>query len=141
MMPFCPACHCEYRPGFTRCTDCDIELVDSLSEDNPELVDSLSEDNPVEPELGELELVDLGSFPDPVEAQMIQELLEKNGIISILQSDFNAGAGTFTASPNALLVGKGDFLKARELYEQYFEGDQPEEQALTDAEDQDNENP
>ena len=82
-MPFCPACHCEYRTGFTRCTDCDIELVDSLSEDNP-----------VEPELGELELAGLGTFPDPMEAQMIQELLEKNGIISILQSDFNAGAGT-----------------------------------------------
>jgi len=129
-MPFCPACHCEYRPGFTRCIDCDFELVDSLSENNP-----------VEPELGQLDLVDLGSFPDPMQAQMIQELLEKNGIISILQSDFNAGAGTFTASPNALLVRQGDFLKARELYEQYFEGDQPEEVALTDAEDQDDDNP
>jgi hypothetical protein len=130
MMPFCPACHCEYRPGFTRCTDCDIELVASLFEDNP-----------VEPELGELELVDLGSFPDPMEAQMIQELLEKNGIITILQSDFNAGAGTFTASPNALLVRKVDFPKARELYEQYFEGDQTEDVALMDAEDQDDDNP
>lgn len=129
-MPFCPACHCEYRPEFTRCADCDIELVDALSEENPE-----------EPELGELELVDLGTFPDPMEAQMIQELLEKNGIISILQSDFNAGAGTFTASPNALLVRKGDFLKARGLYEQYFEGDQPEDVALTDEEDQDEDNP
>ena len=135
-MPFCPACHCEYRPGFTRCADCDIELVSALSEDNP-VEPEIGE---VEPEIGELELVDLGTFPDPMEAQMIQELLEKNGIISILQSDFNAGAGTFTASPNALLVRKGDFLKARELYEQYFEGDQPEEVALTDAEDQDEDN-
>jgi hypothetical protein len=130
MMPFCPACHCEYHPGFTRCADCDIKLVDSLSEDNP-----------VEPQLGELELVDLGSFPDPMEAQMIQELMENNGIISILQSDFNAGAGTYTASPNALLVRKSDFLKARELYEQYFEGDQPEEVVLTDADDQGDDNP
>ena len=114
-MLFCPRCHCEYRPGFTRCIDCDIELVESLLEGKSD-----------EAERGELELVDLGSFPNPMEAQMIQELLENNGIVSILQSDFNAGAGPFTASPNALLVKKADFQKARELFEQYFEGDQPE---------------
>lgn len=25
---FCPRCRVEYRPGFTHCTDCDLELVD-----------------------------------------------------------------------------------------------------------------
>jgi len=63
-----------------------------------------------------------------MQPQMIQELLEANGIESMLQSDFNAGAGAFTASPNALLVRKVDFTKGRELYEQYFEGDQPEQE-------------
>jgi len=125
-MPFCPSCQCEYRPGFTRCSDCDIELVESLSEENCE-----------EPDHGELELVELASFPDPMEAQMIQELLEDNGIVSMLQSDFNAGAGTFTASPNALLVRKADFPKARELYEQYFEGDRPGQDLEHDIDDQD----
>ena len=24
---FCPQCNAEYRPGFTRCTDCDVDLV------------------------------------------------------------------------------------------------------------------
>jgi len=24
---FCPQCHCEYREGFTRCADCEVELV------------------------------------------------------------------------------------------------------------------
>ena len=24
---FCPECHAEYRPGFDRCSDCDVELV------------------------------------------------------------------------------------------------------------------
>lgn len=24
---FCPQCNAEYRPGFTRCVDCDVELV------------------------------------------------------------------------------------------------------------------
>ena len=27
---FCPKCHAEYIPGFTRCSDCDVALVDSL---------------------------------------------------------------------------------------------------------------
>jgi len=27
---FCPQCKAEYRPGFTRCADCDVELVDQL---------------------------------------------------------------------------------------------------------------
>jgi len=27
---FCPQCKAEYRPGFTRCADCDVELVHEL---------------------------------------------------------------------------------------------------------------
>lgn len=27
---FCPQCHVEYRPGFTRCSDCDVDLVHEL---------------------------------------------------------------------------------------------------------------
>ena len=120
-MPFCPSCRCEYRMGFTRCKDCSVELVDSLPEEARE-----SPDTRESPDIGELELVELSSFPDPMEAQMIQELLENNGIESILQSDFNAGAGPYTASPNALRVRKTDFLRAREIYEEYFEGDRAE---------------
>jgi hypothetical protein len=29
---FCPHCRQEYRPGFTRCSDCDVDLVSELSE-------------------------------------------------------------------------------------------------------------
>lgn len=28
---FCPACQSEFRPGFTRCLSCDVDLVDDLS--------------------------------------------------------------------------------------------------------------
>jgi len=39
---FCPACTAEYRPGFTRCSDCDVALVERLEEtevhsNNPQL--------------------------------------------------------------------------------------------------------
>jgi len=27
---FCPQCRAEYRPGFTRCADCDVDLVNDL---------------------------------------------------------------------------------------------------------------
>jgi hypothetical protein len=27
---FCPICKAEYRPGFTRCSDCDVNLVETL---------------------------------------------------------------------------------------------------------------
>ena len=123
-MPFCPSCQIEYRSGFTRCSDCNVELVDSLPEENP-----------VEPDRRGWDMVEVGTFPDPQHAQMIQELLENNGIASVLQSDFNAGTGPFTSSPNSLLVRKDDLPRARELYEQYFAGDQPEqglEQCLDD---------
>jgi hypothetical protein len=28
---YCPECKAEYRPGFTRCSDCDVDLVEALS--------------------------------------------------------------------------------------------------------------
>lgn len=30
---YCPECHAEYRPGFTHCADCDIDLVEWLPEE------------------------------------------------------------------------------------------------------------
>lgn len=29
---FCPKCRAEYRPGFSRCSDCDLNLVEELSQ-------------------------------------------------------------------------------------------------------------
>jgi hypothetical protein len=29
---FCPQCRAEYRPGFIHCSDCDVDLVDGLSD-------------------------------------------------------------------------------------------------------------
>ncbi len=128
-MPFCPSCHSEYRLGFTRCSDCDVQLVDCLPDENS---GNYHQD--------ELELVEMGTFPDPLQAQMIQELLEINGIVSLLHSDASAGAG-FGAIPNTLLVSAADLSKARELFGQYFEGDQPELELDQDIDDQNEEEP
>ena len=34
-MAFCPNCRSEYRAAFTRCADCDVDLVDALDDDAP----------------------------------------------------------------------------------------------------------
>ena len=39
---FCPECKAEYRSGFTRCADCNVELVADLPEANPESSDRSS---------------------------------------------------------------------------------------------------
>jgi len=33
---FCPNCRVEYRPGFTRCADCELDLVEVLPPANPQ---------------------------------------------------------------------------------------------------------
>jgi hypothetical protein len=49
---FCPQCRSEYRPGFTRCSDCDVDLVWELprdahaEHDEPNLVKAFETGNP-----------------------------------------------------------------------------------------------
>jgi hypothetical protein len=47
---FCPNCRAEYRPGFARCSDCDVELVENLPPPNTQ-----------DPDLKENERPDLAS--------------------------------------------------------------------------------
>ena len=93
-MPFCPSCQSEYRPGFTLCKDCDVELVESLPEAKPEEGINTA-----------VELVELATFPDHPEAEMIRELLEENGIVTVLMSDAGAGISPLS-SPSTLLVSR-----------------------------------
>jgi hypothetical protein len=37
---FCPECQAEYRQGFTRCSDCDVDLVYTLPQESPAPSDS-----------------------------------------------------------------------------------------------------
>jgi hypothetical protein len=111
-MPFCPSCQSEYRPGFTLCKDCDVELVESLPEAQPEEGINTA-----------VELVELATFPDHPEAEMIRELLEENGIVTVLMSDAGAGISPLS-SPSTLLVSRDEEERARSLYQEYFAGDE-----------------
>ncbi|MCD6311851.1 MAG: DUF2007 domain-containing protein [Elusimicrobia bacterium] len=62
---FCPNCGAEYREGFTRCTDCDIDLVETLSPGR-------------EPE--EVKLCTVFITSSLVEANMVKCLLEGSGV-------------------------------------------------------------
>jgi hypothetical protein len=111
-MPFCPSCRAEYRDGFTRCAECDVELVAELPAQN------LNERDP-----DKVKLAELASFPNASEAEMIQELLESNGINTVIRGDVDPIGATSGAEPATLLVDDNDLARAREIYEAFFAGD------------------
>ena len=65
---FCPQCHAEYVPGFTRCDDCDVELVETLPSAGP----------PRRVSSGDL--VTVFSCRDPGLAAVAESLLQSAGI-------------------------------------------------------------
>ena len=42
---FCPKCKVEYRPGFTRCSDCDVDLIEDLSSSDNRTKDGTPDGN------------------------------------------------------------------------------------------------
>lgn len=74
---YCPNCRSEYRPGFTRCNDCDVGLVAELSpEQEPEFVD----------------LVEVLSTADVGQISLIKSILRAEEIPYLPQGEnFNLG--------------------------------------------------
>ncbi len=110
-MPFCPTCGKEYGRGSKICTDCGADLVESLPEDTA---------------VGQpdgLDLVELATFPNVAEAEMIQELLEKNQIRTVLRGEVDPIGVASRAEPTTLLIEERDLARAQEIYEAFFAGD------------------
>src|SRR5436190_21784483 len=81
---FCPRCKAEYRLGFIRCADCDIELVDHLPEERvPEeredVIDSHDRRAP--------DFVVVATAHDPIEEGQICSFLQANGILAQSNGD------------------------------------------------------
>jgi hypothetical protein len=110
-MPFCPNCQKEYGPEENACVECGTDLVDALE----------PEQTAVGPE--ELELVELATFPNVAEAEMIQELLEKNEVRTVLRGEVDPIGVASGAQPTALLVEERDLARAQEIYDAFFAGD------------------
>ena len=69
---FCPNCHSEYRVGFTRCNDCNVELVaEPAPEEEAETVD----------------LVEVLSIADAGQIPLIKSILEGEGIPYLAQGE------------------------------------------------------
>ena len=111
---YCPRCRCEYRPGFTVCADCGVDLVYELP---PE---EASREPEVEPRLG----------PDPVEvfasaretdAEIVRGLLASCGMpVRVWSSGLDGADGRtsivrHSAFPFRVMVSRDDAEAAREL--------------------------
>ena len=110
-MPFCPECGAEYGAEVTKCIDCAVDLADTPPE------------RAAAEEAG-LELVELAGFPNYSEAEMIKELLEGNGIRTVLRGEADPIGVASGATPTTLLVEERDMERAREIYEAYFAGEE-----------------
>jgi hypothetical protein len=111
-MPFCPECGSEYKAGIMRCEGCNQDLVEQLTPEN--MVHDQSSAS----------MIVLRSFDNTAEAEMVQEVMEQNGLRSLLQG----GGATVTPFPTTatavnLLVDERDFERARELVDAYFEAE------------------
>jgi len=113
-MPFCPECQAEYREGFTRCSACDLDLVEQL----PEAFD-LSEEN-IHQALEGQDLVPVvrGDFEVLKE---IRAFLSSQRVASLLLDDKE-----FQAPPGApkrvmLAVGSADEEHARLILGEKFQ--------------------
>ena len=96
---FCPRCTAEYRQGFTRCGDCDIELVDHLP---PDAVDSEEAEDSV--------YVVVATVQSSLEEGQICSFLEANGIPAQVRGEALRKVGI-----NVNAIGSAQILVPREL--------------------------
>jgi hypothetical protein len=108
---FCPTCESEYESGITRCADDGAELVDRLS------VAAGAHDG------SESRFVTLHTLSSPAEAEMVNDILQQNGIRSVVQSgasDQFSPLFSVMAPGAQVLVDERDLDRARELYSSFF---------------------
>jgi len=109
-MPYCPNCRFEYKEGKDKCPDCGTDLVDQLPEEKP----------PEEPNF-----VPLRNLPSRVYAQMLQEALKNEGILSMIKGDEGIPLRTTTAhipvSKITIWVPKKNMARAEEIADQMLD--------------------
>ena len=79
---FCPQCKAEYRAGFIRCSDCDVELVSQLP------VDPIPVD-PARSLVDHLELVVVRTYTNQFDADVARSALEAAGIEPVLRGEWS----------------------------------------------------
>ena len=117
---YCPSCLAEYRPGFTHCPDCDVDLVTELpSGDEPvELPGASERVAHVGPDAVEI----YRAYRD-IEAELLRSVLEDAGITVAL---FRAGLtayGTGIPPEVRVMVPRDQAEAAVEVIRAAQEGD------------------
>ena len=110
---FCPTCEAEYEPGITHCLDDNTALVERLTPENT-FHDS-----------SEARFVTLHKLGSPAEAEMVNDILNQNGIRSVVQSGSDAFSPLLSATAEGavILVDERDADRAAEVYGAFFGGD------------------
>lgn len=110
---FCPVCEAEYEPGVTICPDDDSPLVEQLSAETSH-------------DTSEAQFVALHKLGSPAEAEMVNDILQNNGIRSVVKSgglDAFSPLLSATAEGAVILVDERDLDRARDLYMAFFGDD------------------
>lgn len=117
----CPKCKSEYRPGFTHCKDCDVDLIDHLVEPTPierhdQTFSTLNDIREGEPAT---DLVIVETYRNEIEADVARTVLDAAGIPCTIWSDTSGyGAALVFTRGVRLLVASEDVKKARKILAQ-----------------------
>lgn len=96
---FCPICRLEYKPGYTVCKDCNVELVHKL---------------PPEPELEYVEYEEILATHSPTDRTLLKSILDAEGITYFFQGE-HVSAYLYHAIPVRLMVRRDHVAKAVEI--------------------------
>ncbi len=120
----CPQCGTEYRQGFDKCFDCDILLMDERE------FQELQEREKAERErYRTMDIVRVRSVQGQPEADLLQSLLEANGIESFTRGRAVQSVHPFTMDGLGeirILVREEDADKARKVIEEFVEDEEGE---------------
>jgi hypothetical protein len=104
---FCPVCKAEYRKGFTRCSDCDVDLVETLAAANA--APATREQAP--------DAVLLWSGTDPQTFSAVRDALDWARIFHFAQTRDSGVFPNLKGQPYSVHVNRVDLKVAEEVLE------------------------
>jgi hypothetical protein len=107
---FCPECRSEYREGFTKCSDCGVDLVSALPTERHPTPDNIA-------------LVPVFESSDEAEMMVARSLLDGAGIAYFVENDRlqnmlgagRLGGGNLITGPAVVVVREDEAADAAKL--------------------------
>jgi|SRR5208337_4320106 len=100
---FCPKCRAEYQPGYTKCSDCDIDLVPELPPLTP-------------PEF--LEFDEVLSTNSPSDVAFLKSILDEDNITYFFQGE-HVAPYVYHALPMRLMIRRDQVQRAMEILKDF----------------------